>query len=160
MASAFAQQSLGYRYKFGEGVKQDYTQALEWFKKSANQNHVPAAFEIGNLYAEGAGVQKDLFEAIIWWRKAAENGHDQAQRKLGFAYLYGHDVKRDLIESYKWLVLSQEQTGEPIDLSNPAWVPGLGSFALGVREQFKALMSPRELKRAEGTIQEWKASHR
>ena len=157
---AFAQQSLGYRYKFGEGVKQDYTQALEWFKKSANQNHVPAAFEIGNLYAEGAGVQKDLFEAIIWWRKAAENGHDQAQRKLGFAYLYGHDVKRDLIDPYKWLVLSQEQTGEPIDLSNPGWVPGLGSFALGVREQFKALMSPREIKRAEGAIQEWKASHR
>jgi Sel1 repeat len=155
---AFAQQSLGYRYKFGEGVKQDYTQALEWFKKSANQNHVPAAFEIGNLYAEGAGVQKDLFEAIIWWRKAAENGHDQAQRKLGFAYLYGHGVKRDLIESCKWLVLSQEQTGEPI--ANPGWVPGPGSFAVGVREQFKALMSPREIKRAEGAIQEWKASHR
>ena len=120
-------------------MKQDYTRALECFKSRQIKTTYRLLLKSVIFTLRERASKKDLFEAIIWWRKAAENGHDQAQRKLGFAYLYGHGVKRDLIGSCKWLVLSQEQTGEPIDLANPSWVPGPGSFAVGVREQFKAL---------------------
>jgi hypothetical protein len=133
---------------------------MEWFRKAASQNHIPAVFEIGMLYAEGKGVQKDLSEAAVWFRKAAEEGYAPAQRKLGFAYLYGQGLKRDLIESYKWLVLFEEQTGEPLDLQNPGWTPNMGSTALSVREQFKSFISRQQIARAERTVRQWIATHR
>jgi hypothetical protein len=154
-----AQLSLGYRYERGQGVEQDYKQALDWYKKSADQNHPQAAYEIARLYGEGKGVQKDLKLWVAWLTKAAEAGYPQAERKLGFAYLTGSGVKRDWVEAYKWLVIFEEQTGAPLDLNNPNWEPGIGSVALRVREQFKTLMSPKQIREAEEATRRWRDVH-
>jgi TPR repeat protein len=154
-----AQLSLGYRYEHGQGVERDYKQAWEWYKKSADQNHAQAAYEVARLCAEGKGVQKDLKLSVAWLTKAAEAGYALAERKLGFAYLTGSGVKRDWIEAYKWLVIFEEQTGAPLDLDNPNWAPGAGSFALKVREQFKTLMSPQQIRVAEEATRRWLDTH-
>ena len=156
---AFAKLSLGYRYERGQGVEHDYKQALDWYKKSAEQNLPAAAYEVARLYADGKGVQKDLKVALAWLTKAAEAGYAPAEEKLGFAYLTGSGVKRDWIEAYKWLVIFEEQTGAPLDLNNPNWEPGLGSFALSVREQFKNLMSPQQIRVAEEATRRWLDTH-
>jgi hypothetical protein len=53
----------------------------------------------------------------------------------------------------------EQQTGAPLDLNNPNWEPGIGSFALSAREQFKKLMSPQQIKIAEDVTRRWLDTH-
>ncbi|WP_143810184.1 tetratricopeptide repeat protein, partial [Oenococcus oeni] len=69
--------SLGQIYEKGQGIKQDYSKAMSWYKKSAaNDDDVsaPGVIEsmssIANLYANGLGVTKDYQQAEQWYQKA------------------------------------------------------------------------------------------
>ena len=52
----------GLKYYNGDGVKQDFTSAMEWFKKAADRGSADAQFRIGILYGEGQGVTNIMFQ--------------------------------------------------------------------------------------------------
>jgi TPR repeat protein len=58
-------------YRDGQGVAQDYAEAMRWFRKSAAQEEVSAQNNLGLMYREGKGVAQDLAESLKWLRKAA-----------------------------------------------------------------------------------------
>ena len=47
----------------GQGVPQDYAEALKWFRKAADQGEATAQYDLGVLYAEGQGVSQDYVQA-------------------------------------------------------------------------------------------------
>ena len=59
----------------GRGVTQDYTEAVMWFRKAADQGDAVAELLLGNHYAFGNGVPQDYSEAMSWFRMAAGQGH-------------------------------------------------------------------------------------
>ncbi|HXZ42979.1 MAG TPA: GAF domain-containing protein, partial [Terriglobales bacterium] len=61
-----AQFATGARYATGEGVSQDYTEAVRWFTKAAEQGHVAAQATLGAYYWAGRGVPADLSKAYFW----------------------------------------------------------------------------------------------
>ena len=67
----------------GQGVPQNYAEAMRWFRRAADQNHAGAQFNLGLVYANGWGVQTDETEAMTWYRRAADQGHANAQHNLG-----------------------------------------------------------------------------
>lgn len=76
-------------YKKGEdyysgrgGVEKDYTKAVEYFRKAAEQGYHWAQYNLGNCYYNGYGVTKDHAEATKWYRKAAEQGNEDAKKEL------------------------------------------------------------------------------
>ncbi|MEZ7685893.1 tetratricopeptide repeat protein, partial [Neisseria flavescens] len=66
--------NLGLMYANGQGVRQDYTQAVQWCRRAAEQGHAGAQFNLGVMYAEGRGVRQDLALAQEWFGKACQNG--------------------------------------------------------------------------------------
>ncbi len=50
--------------------KKDYSSAMTWFRKAAEQTNPVAENNIGWLYENGWGVQQDYAEAMNWFRKA------------------------------------------------------------------------------------------
>ena len=81
----------GYGNKFlkeqGEGVPQDYAEALRWLHMVADQPikgtayfnfRAAAQYEIGDTYEKGLGVPQSHAEAMKWFRLAA-SGNSQAQ---------------------------------------------------------------------------------
>jgi len=44
---ASAQNSLGIRYDTGEGVPQDYAEAVKWYRLAAEQGYAAAQFNLG-----------------------------------------------------------------------------------------------------------------
>src|SRR5215475_12597130 len=54
-----AQFRMGELYGHGEGVKQDYVVAADWFLKSANQENEWAQAALGDMYVKGLGVAVD-----------------------------------------------------------------------------------------------------
>ena len=66
----------------GYGVTQDYTQAVYWYQKAAEQGTVSAQYNLGICYEKGEGVTKDKAQAISWYRMAAERGNAKAKKAL------------------------------------------------------------------------------
>ena len=71
-------------YKKGKDFydKRDYTQAVVWFRKAAEQGYAEAQNYLGRCYYFGYGVSKDYNQAKYWYRKAAEQGDVYAKEQL------------------------------------------------------------------------------
>ena len=107
-----AQVNLGYEYTNGRGVPQDYAQAMEWYRKAADQGDAQAKYNLGSLYSNGQGVPQDSAQAAAWWRKAADQGHAMAQYMLGLSCYNGQGVPQDFVSAHMWLNLAaSRQTG-------------------------------------------------
>ncbi len=77
-----AQHNLGVYYEHGWGVKQDYAQAVYWYRKAAEQGLADAMNNLGVCYYNGKGVRQDYAQAVYWYRKAAKKGDKVAQYNL------------------------------------------------------------------------------
>jgi len=75
---ARAQLNLGLKYYRGEGVPQNYKQALLWQTKAAEQGIADAQLILGVMYARGKGVKQNLKIAYAWESLAAVQGHKLA----------------------------------------------------------------------------------
>jgi hypothetical protein len=106
---ASAQNSLGYRYVTGEGVPQDFTKAVRWYRLSAEQGNAVAQNNLGVRYGNGEGVPQDFSAAMRWYLMAAEQGLAAAQDNLGMMYRNGEGVAQDFKEAVRWYRLSAEQ---------------------------------------------------
>jgi hypothetical protein len=61
---ADAQYNLGAMYDFGQGVEQDFKEAVKWYRKAADQGLAEAQFNLGMMYDQGQGVEQDFKEAV------------------------------------------------------------------------------------------------
>ncbi len=57
-------------YLGGDGVPQDYPEAVKWFRKAAEQGEGKARIQLGDCYHCGYGVPIDLHEAAKWYKLA------------------------------------------------------------------------------------------
>lgn len=89
--------------------RSDYSEAMKWFLKAAEEGDVNAQRWIGVMYNIGYGVKSDYEEAVKWFRLAADHGHAEAQDDLGNMYLYGHGVDQNYGEAVGWYRKSAEQ---------------------------------------------------
>ena len=104
-----AQHSLGVMYDTGEGVLQDYAEAVGWYTRAAEQGYARAQHSLGVMYSEGKGVEQDYAEALRWYRKAADQGNAFAQSDLGGMYYYGKGVLQDYGEAQKLFMKAVER---------------------------------------------------
>ena len=70
----------------GDGVLKDFSEALKWYRLSAEQGDAIAQYNLGVMYERGDGVLKDFSEALKWYRLSAEQGYASAQYNLGVMY--------------------------------------------------------------------------
>lgn len=84
----------------------NYKEAVEWYRKAAEQGYSIAQHNMGTAYLEGVGVSKDYIQAAEWYRKAADGGHYKAQNRLGVMYEYGVGVSQDYVQAHMWYKLA------------------------------------------------------
>ena len=83
--NAAAQFNLGVMYENGQGVRQDYVQAVQWYRKAAEQGDAQAQYNLGVMYDNGQVVRQNYKIAKEWFGKACDNGLQlgcDAYRKL------------------------------------------------------------------------------
>lgn len=100
---AGAQFYMGYMHDVGDGVEQDFRQALVWYTRAARQGHLEAGFNLGFLYDRGLGVEEDDQQALLWYRRVAEKGGDaQAAVKVAELYAQGRGMPLNWAEARRW----------------------------------------------------------
>jgi TPR repeat protein len=69
-----AQFSLGKNYESGRGgLKKSYSEAANWYRKSAEQGNVYAQASLGILYHSGKGLPHDDVQSEMWLIVAADH---------------------------------------------------------------------------------------
>lgn len=56
----------------GSTVPRDYAEALDWFRKAADQFHIDSNSILGDMYERGEGVPADQTEALRYYVRAAD----------------------------------------------------------------------------------------
>ena len=71
-------------YEKGQGVPQDYQEAVKWYRLSAEQGFAEAQYNLGVMYYNGQGVPQDYVSAHMWFNFSSANGDKDAikNRKL------------------------------------------------------------------------------
>ena len=89
-------------YEHGQGVAQDYKEAVKWYRLAGEQGYIQAQFNLGGMYVKGQGVTQDYKKAVKWWRLAAEQGYASAQFNLGGMYGEGISVVQNYVIAHMW----------------------------------------------------------
>ena len=84
-------------------------EAVEWYRKAADQGGADIKYKLGYMFEDGKGVPQDFAEAKIWYRRAADQGHADAQYSLGYMYENRKGVPQDYTEAAKWYRKAADQ---------------------------------------------------
>jgi formylglycine-generating enzyme required for sulfatase activity len=99
-------------FRFSEIMPQDLHVAAQLYRLAAEQGHLDAMFDLGEMYFHGSGVPQDFAEAARWWRLATEQGHTQAQFNLTQFYKDGTNEPKDTVDA-ELLYQLANQSGIP-----------------------------------------------
>ena len=139
--NARAQLYLGFMYDDGQGVPQNYAEAVKWYRLAADQGNARAQSNLGFMYEKGQGVPQNHAEAVKWYRLAADQGNARAQSNLGFMYEKGQGVPQNFLLVHMWY--------------NLANAGGLADSAKN-RDLIAAKMTPAQIAEAQRLAAEWK----
>ena len=93
--TVFGASYLGLNYATGNGVPQDYAEALKWFRLADEAGDTEAPCRLKAMYVEYEGSTQNCEEIKKWTRLAAEAGIVEAQNDLGAMYASGRDITQD-----------------------------------------------------------------
>lgn len=117
-----AEYQKGLWAQLGIHESSNITQALRWFKQSAQLGYPDGQVTLGILYHLGQGVKQDEEQALLWFKKAAEQKSAKAHYYLSWFYLLGIGVPQDNLLSLKWFksphLVQVSQTNQ-VGLSEP-----------------------------------------
>src|SRR5262249_30980668 len=102
---AAAQYALGMRYGTGDGVKQDYHEAMSWFRQAADQGDVRAQAKLAIWYWAGRGAAKDCGKSYYWGLLAQAGGEQSVRIQVMDCASSLSDAQRaaEHREADKWL---------------------------------------------------------
>jgi len=86
---------LGEKLFTGDGLSQDYKEAIICLFPAAEKGSARAQYLLGTAYAQGAGLFADAQKAAAWLKRSAEQGFAEAQLELGRMYVLGKGVPQN-----------------------------------------------------------------
>ena len=93
LVTRLAQYNLGVMYANGDGVPQNYSEAMKWYRRAADQGDPDAQYNLGLMYASGDGVPSNYVTAYAWVDIAVASENSSAD-----LHLAAREVRSDLEE--------------------------------------------------------------
>ncbi|MCI0666451.1 MAG: sel1 repeat family protein [Methylococcaceae bacterium] len=137
-----AQYFLGQMYRKGEGVEKNPQEAVNWYRKAAQQDNRLAQYNMGWMYDIGDGLEQNLDEAIAWYTKAARAGDKYAPFNIGALYFSGRDLPRDPETALFWFEVAVANGND----KGSKW-----------RDKIAEHLSSEQLERVQEKLKTWKA---
>ncbi|KAI9183749.1 uncharacterized protein BJ171DRAFT_470251 [Polychytrium aggregatum] len=126
---SMAQFHLAECYLNGRGVKQDFTKAVELYRRLADHGISQAQVALGQCYESGEG---DRMKAACVFEQLANDGHSDSQLRIGKYLHWGLGVLEDRITAFEWYSKSADQGN-----SYGQWMTGVCYYwGYGVTKDF------------------------
>jgi len=97
-----AQQVLAVKLVRGEGLQQDYREALQLFEKLAEKGSLPAQYNAALMNYHGLGTEPNAASAYKWFRAAGEQGDGISQYTVALMSYYGQGTARSESDARAW----------------------------------------------------------
>ncbi len=117
--NASCRANLGYMFEKGYYVKQDYSNAIKWYKEAAEMGDDFSMCRLGIIYStyysNGQGsVDKNDDTAFGWFLKAGEKGNKFSILPLAWSYRDGKGTTKNYEKAIEWFrkSLPNGKTGE------------------------------------------------
>jgi tetratricopeptide (TPR) repeat protein len=137
------------RNALGQGVPQNYDQAIFWYRKAVDLGHPGAEYSLGSLYANGQGVPQDYSQAAHLYREAAEQDDAEAQYSLAILLHSGQGLPVDKSEAYFWMCIASGSGTLNVDEQEQA---------LKYRDQYEGELSKPAFEKVRKQIHKWTKS--
>ena len=96
--------ALADMYYYGQGVEQNYREAVRWLREAVEQHEdAYALYSLAYCLLHGQGVRADVRTGLRLLRRAAVLGDASAQHELGSAYYRGQWLARNPKLAMRWL---------------------------------------------------------
>lgn len=102
----------GDEYYYGKGCEVDYTQALYWYHKAADEGNMYSQNSLGLCYQKGTGVPQSDEQAVSWFEKAYDSGSPDGAYNLAECYFEGRGVKKSIDKALE-MWEAAEKLGHP-----------------------------------------------
>ena len=122
---AKAQFYLGHFFELGPNATRNLAQAVDWYRKGADQNYAPAQVDLAYMLRYGHGVPKDPAAATALYLKAASQGDVVAERELAYCYLNGEGLVQSDRDAFAWFY-SAAQSDDSAAEENLGFLYGKG----------------------------------
>lgn len=121
--NADAEFCVGYMLELGIGTgeKPNYTKAMEFYQKAAEQDHTTALCFLGDFYYYGLGCEEDMEKAVQYYTASAEKESPLGQYCLGYLYEMGNGVEQDINKAIE-LYTASADAGYGAGQSNLAYL--------------------------------------
>jgi enhanced entry protein EnhC len=104
---------LGYMYQKGIYFNQDPTQALYWYKQSAEHGNKIAQYQLGEMYFLGCGIPRNVNLALKYYKESATQQFAPAMAAVGYIKAVAQFDYQDAIKWYQKAVrLNDKQASE------------------------------------------------
>ncbi|MEM7119664.1 MAG: tetratricopeptide repeat protein [Pseudomonadota bacterium] len=103
---------LGRMHHQGEGVPQNFSQALNWYRTAADGGSAEAFFAMGQMYEKGQGSPQDFTRAFESYQGASNRDHMTARKRLAMMHAEGLGTPVDYGEAAR-LMQTVADTGDP-----------------------------------------------
>ena len=135
--SVVAQTYLGLVHDAGEGVPENPSTAVHWYRMAADQGNADAQMFLGSAYLKGRGVPRDYASALLWLDLAATTlkGEDRTTCEALLEQALWSASSTQLTEAQR---LAAEWQPKPAD--QPPVVP-LSAKSLARRVRYQATLA-------------------
>jgi len=103
LGSGEAQYNLGYLLQSGVLGEKKPKEAIEWFKKSSDNNFNDGHYALMMAYGNGEGVEQNSEKAFTYAMKCAEND-PTCMWNVANCYISGNGVKQNIPEFKEWIL--------------------------------------------------------
>ena len=108
-----SQHELAFEYWSGENLKQDFSEAMKWWKLSASNGFGKAYFNLGSMYYNGDGVPANYKKAYYYLNLSIKKKHPYQGTSYMFLgskfYLDGNYVKKNYKKGIKYLEIAAKK---------------------------------------------------
>ncbi len=83
-------------YKKGKDYDEvgNYTKAVRWYKRAAEEGHMEAQMNLAMCYYLGKGVEKDHEKARYWYEEVKEEGRKRAEEMREYMQFIMDDAEK------------------------------------------------------------------
>ncbi|MGH7624806.1 MAG: TIR domain-containing protein [Gemmatimonadaceae bacterium] len=171
------QYRLGGQYESAESCDN----AVNWYRKSADQGYAPAQRALAYMYEQGMGAHQDMNQAFAWYRKAADGGDAEGEYKTGWSLdVDSGDVDGTaMATAVEWYRKAAEQDNHAAqmfvgfayatgkgeardDVEAYKWLTlsnGWGYDTPATLAELESRMTKGEISEAKQRVEEWKKGH-
>jgi TPR repeat protein len=141
-----AQFNVGLIYANGKGVNKDTYQAMEWYKKAAEQGNTAAQYNLAKLIAQRPDKEDPRARKRVkyWYEKAAEGGQKEAINDLALLYLKGEGVEKNELKAFELFKKAAEMGDGAAQINVAliyAWGEGLPNDKIKAYKNLKKALS-------------------